>query len=57
MSENDFEERLNRIKKLSDKLSKLNKSKTDDIYLEKGGINLPESEENTSSICRKHSAK
>ena len=49
MSENDFEERLNRIKKLSDKLSKLNKSETDDINPEKEEINLPESEENASS--------
>lgn len=50
MSENDFEERLNRIKKLSDKLSKLNKSETDDIGPEKEEINLPESEENSISI-------
>ena len=50
MSENDFEERLNRIKKLSDKLSKLNKSETDDIDPEKEEINLPESEENNISI-------
>ena len=50
MSENDFEERLNRIKKLSDKLSKLNKSETDDIDPEKEEINLTESEENNISI-------
>ena len=49
MTENDFEERLKRIKKLSDKLSKVNKSETDDIDPEKQEINLPESEENPSS--------